>query len=182
MCTPPINVNATLLPVYSGYISLSSDSPHNNLIVPYLGVVGSMRSTPVLQSSRVYLADYNNPAPANKSFMIPRPDPENPPLTDRGNESTTPNVSISPIIGTRVLRVDVLSGNKVIGSLPGWPRMHVPRIQTRAWFNGLLADGKVVNEGRYSFRVMALRVFGNEDEERDWDMVRTVEFRFTYEP
>jgi hypothetical protein len=104
MCTPPINVNATLLPVYSGYITLSSASPHNNLIVPYLGVVGSMRSTSVLQSSRIYLADYNNPVPANKSFMIPRPDPENPPLTDRRNESTTPNVFISPIIGTRATR------------------------------------------------------------------------------
>ncbi|KAF2177139.1 subtilisin-like protein [Zopfia rhizophila CBS 207.26] len=179
-CTPPTNLNATLLPVYSGYITLGSASPHNTLVVPYLGVAGSMRSTPVLQPSQVYLADFNMPAPANRSYVIPRPDPENPSRTDRGDQSTTPNVYINPTVGTRVLRVDVLHGEEVLGSLAGWPQIHVTRGEVRAWFNGLLVDGTVVDEGWYSFRIMALRIFGNEEREGDWDVVRTVEFSFTY--
>jgi hypothetical protein len=178
---PPTNLNATLLPVYSGYITLSSASPQNNLVIPYLGVAGSMRSTPVLQASQVFLAEYYSPAPENKSYVIPRPDPQNPPPTDEGSESNTPNVYINPTIGTRLLRVDVVSGEEVLGSLAGWPQLHLAKKQVRAWFNGLLADGTVVDEGRYRFRVMALRIFGNEEREEDWDVIRTVEFGFTYQ-
>jgi hypothetical protein len=140
-----------------------------------------MRSTPVLQPSQVYLADSYVPVPANKTYVIARPDPAKPPLVDSGEESTEPNVYIKPIIGVRVLRVDVMSGETVVGSLAGWPQMNLARSEVRAWFHGLTADGKVIDEGRYTLRVMALRIFGNEEDEKDWDTVNTVEFSFTYE-
>jgi hypothetical protein len=179
--TPPANINATLLPVYSGYITLSSASIHNNLNLPYLGVAGSMRSTPILQPSMVYLAEFYSPAPADKSYVLARPDPASPPATDDGDMSKTPNVYIKPTVGTRLLRVDVLSGDKVLGSLAGWPQVYRPTNEVRAWFKGLLADGTVVEEGQYSFKIMALRIFGDEERAEDWDVVRTVAFRFTYE-
>jgi hypothetical protein len=178
--TPPANVNATLLPVYSGYITLSSDSIHNNLNIPYLGVAGSMRSTPVLQPSQVYLAENWSPAPANKSYVLARPDPANPPATGDGDASNMPNVYILPTVGTRIVRVDVLSGENVVGSLAGWPQVYGARMEMRAWFNGLLADGTVVKKGQYSFKIMALRIFGDEERTEDWDVVRTVAFSFTY--
>jgi hypothetical protein len=153
---------------------------HNNLNIPYLGVVGSMRSTPVFQPSQVYLANNYSPVPANQSYVIPRPDPANPPAVDEGNESTTPNVYMSLTVGTRALRVDVLRGEEVVGSLAGWPQMHMARGTVRAWFNGLLDDGTVVREGLYKFRVTALRIFGDEEREDDWDVTETVEFNFTY--
>jgi hypothetical protein len=139
-----------------------------------------MRSTPVLQPSRVFLANFNTPAPANTSYIIPRPNPANPPATDTGNEATTPNVSIAPTVGTRILRVEVMAGDKVLGNLPGWPQTYLSRLSTRGWFNGMLADGTVVDAGRYSFKVMALRIFGDEDRIEDWDVVRTVEFSVSY--
>jgi hypothetical protein len=179
--TPPRNVNATLLPIYSGYITLRSASGNSSLNVPYLGVAGSMRSTPVLQPSQVYLANYYNAAPANTSYTIPRPDPANPPRADSGEPGLTPNVYINPTVGTRLLRVDVMKGETVVGSLAGWPQTALPKSELRAYFNGLLADGKVVDEGQYSLRVKALRIFGDEKKEEDWDVYNTVTFGFTYE-
>jgi hypothetical protein len=52
--------------------------------------------------------------------------------------------------------------------------------EMRAWFHGLLADGNVVGEGSVVLRVKALRVFGDEDVEADWDVVKTVEFGLKY--
>lgn len=174
--TPPANLNATLLPVYSGFISIG-----DKLHVPYMGVAGSMRATPVLTPDSVYLAQGYKPAAANQIYTIPRPDPANPPPTDRGDSQTTPNVYIRPIVGTRMLRADVLRGDDELGALAGWPLMHVARFENRAWINGLLADGKVMEEGSYSVRVQALRIFGDESKEEDWDVVNTVAFELKYQ-
>ncbi|KPM34729.1 hypothetical protein AK830_g11841 [Neonectria ditissima] len=178
-CTPPVNVNATLLPVYSGHVVLTSES--SSLVLPYVGVAGSMRSTPVLQPSQVYLANYNIPVSANQTYTIPRPDPANPPLTDRGDEDTTPNVYITATVGTTALHVDVVSGSgEVLGALAGWPLLYVPRGTQRAYFKGLLADGTVLEEGVYALKVSALRIFGNESRNNDWDIVPTVLFSLKY--
>jgi hypothetical protein len=59
--------------------------------------------------------------------------------------------------------------------------MYLARGEVRAWMNGLLADGRVLEEGSYSLRVKALRIFGDEDREGDWDVVRTAEFGIKYE-
>jgi hypothetical protein len=140
-----------------------------------------MRSTPVFDSTRVYLADYYSPMPANHTYTISRPNPNNPPAIDQGDESSTPNVYITLTVGTRMLRVDVLQGAEVVGTLAGWPQMHIARSAVRAWFHGVLDDGKVLQEGRYRFRVMALRIFGDEERKEDWDVVETVEFELRYE-
>jgi hypothetical protein len=166
--------------VYSGYITLRSTSGRSDLIVPYLGVVGSMRSTPVLRAANVYLAKYYGAVPANTTYTIPRPDAANPPPTDKGDDAATPNVYISATLGAKVVRVEVLSGDAVLGELAGWPRMHSARGEMRAWFHGLLVDGRVVGEGSVAMRVKALRVFGNEAVEADWDVVKTVEFGLKY--
>jgi hypothetical protein len=139
-----------------------------------------MRSTPVLQSSQVYLAEYYSPAPANRSYVLTRPDPANPPPTDNCDDSNTPNVYINPTVGTSVIRVEVLSGEEMLGSLAGWPQVYGPRREVRAWFNGLLANATVLKEGRYSMKIMALRIFGDEEQADDWDVIRTVPFSFTY--
>lgn len=168
--------------MYSGHIVLTSES--SSLVLPYLGVVGSMQSTPVLQASQVYLADYNIPAPANRTYTIPRPDPANPPLTDRGDEDVTPNVYITATVGTASLHVNVLSGSgkgEVLGALAGWPLLYLPRGGQRAYVKGLLADGTVLEEGVYSLKVSALRIFGNESRDDDWDVVTTVPFSLKYE-
>ncbi|RMZ71750.1 subtilisin Carlsberg [Pyrenophora seminiperda CCB06] len=173
--TPPTGLNATLLPVYSGFITVGE-----KLVLPYMGVAGSMRATPILTPVTIYLASGYGPAPANKTYTIPRPDPANPPATDKGDDMAMPNVYIHPVIGTRLVHVDVLQGKEVLGPLAGWPQRFVGRIEKRAWFNGLLASGRVLEQGVYRVRVKALRLFGDEGREGNWDVVETVEFGVRY--
>ncbi|KAF5520998.1 Minor extracellular protease vpr [Colletotrichum aenigma] len=184
-CTPPSNLNATLLPVYSGYIILTSTTDAPSLNVPYLGVVGSMYTVPVLTASQAYLAEYNGVVPANRAYTIARPDPANPPRTDRGDQSATPNVYIQPTVGTASLAVDVLSvvngKEENLGSLAGWPLPYVTRVDQRAYFNGLLADGTVLEPGVYKMQVNALRIYGDREKKEDWDVFTTVPFIVKYQ-
>ncbi|UQC76278.1 subtilisin Carlsberg [Colletotrichum lupini] len=184
-CIPPSNVNATRLPVYSGYIALTSTTDAPSLSLPYLGVVGSMHGVPVITPAQAYLANYYSQAPANTTYTVKRPDPANPPLTDRGDQSAIPNVIISPTVGTASIQVEVLrvSGGKEenLGSLAGWPLPYAPRTETRAFFNGLLADNTVLEPGVYAMKVRALRIFGDRTNEGDWDVVKTVPFVLKYE-
>jgi hypothetical protein len=173
--TAPVGLNATLLPVYSGFVTLS-----DKLVLPYLGVEGSMRAAPVFTPETVYLAQGYTPAPANASYIIPRPNPKNPPMTDRGDMMATPNVYIYPSIGSPLLRVEVLQGDKVLGALAGFPQTYVARTEVRAYFNGLMADGTVLDEGSYRMRVMALRIFGDEERGEDWDVVESAGFAVKY--
>ena len=179
-CTPPASVNGTLLPVYSGFISVNEVSSNISLVIPYLGVVGSMRDTPVTVPSAVYIANYNSPVPENTNYTIPRPDPENPPPTDSGDYSTQPSIYMELLVGSSLVHIDVLRDGKEIGVMAGSPQLYLPRGENRVWFSGLLADGTVLEEGSYSFRVKALRIFGDETKEEDWDVTETVTFSFKY--
>lgn len=204
-------LNATLLPVYSGYITLTSTSDTTTstittLRLPYLGVAGSLKSAPALQPARVYLADYNLPVEANRTYTLPRPDPAAAPPRD--DQSAQPNVMVGLTVGTRMLRVDVVglglddggSGNQnntrsrrptssnsvrgvetTLGSLPGYPLPFAPRDEKRAYFKGMLADGTVLPAGPYKLRVSALRVFGDAERAGDWDVLDTVPFNVEYE-
>jgi subtilisin family serine protease len=173
--TPPVGVNATLLPVYSGFITIG-----NKLHVPYLGVVGNMRDVPISTPDRTYLAQGYSPAPANSSYTIPRPDPENPPFTDRGDSQKTPNMYVGTIVGSPLVRVEVLQGDTMLGALAGFPQTYVARGEVRAFFNGLMADGTVLEEGSYRMRVSALRIFGTEEREEDWDIFESATFTVKY--
>lgn len=172
---PPAGLNATLLPVYSGFLTFG-----DKLVLPYLGVQGSMHDVPILTPETVYLAQGYTPALPNASYTIPRPDPQNPPLTDRGDMMATPNVYIRPAVGSPLLRVEVLQGDKVLGALAGFPQMFIARIEVRAYFNGFMADGTVLEEGIYSMRVSALRIFGNEERKEDWDVITSAAFAVKY--
>ncbi|KAF9691272.1 hypothetical protein EKO04_010922 [Ascochyta lentis] len=172
---PPAGLNATLLPVYSGFIALG-----DKLVLPYLGVAGNMRDATILTPETAYLAQGYAPAPANASYTIPRPDPKNPPMTDRGDTMATPNVYIRPSFGSSLLRVEVLQGDKVLGALAGFPQTYVARTEVRAYFNGLMADGRVLDEGSYRIKVMALRIFGDEKRDEDWDVVESAGFAVKY--
>lgn len=193
--TPPEGLNKTLLPIYSGYMTLEADQ--QSLVLPYLGVVGSMISTPVLDARNVYLANYNSPAESNRTYTIPKPDPSAFINTDRGDQATTPNVAIQPTVGTAQLRIDILAltsaGNSTslpstpffdrfesVGTLPGYPVPYAPNENRAAYFKGLMADGTVLPEGTYQLALSGLRVFGNATSAEDWDTVKTVPFNLRY--
>ncbi|KAH8194780.1 hypothetical protein TruAng_011063 [Truncatella angustata] len=193
--TPPIGVNATLLPVYSGYITLNS-STGESLSLPYLGVKGSVHDTPVIQKGGyglggVYLTDtnghFNIPAVANRTFTIPRPDAD---VT--GPTPVYPKLRAGLTLGTYELRADVVPlsnttlsttnvfGYKSVGLVPGFPYQWVYRGGVSQYFWGQTADGTIVPEGEYIFVISALRVFGDSDNEDDWLTVETVPFHIEY--
>ncbi|KAK8061167.1 hypothetical protein PG997_015388 [Apiospora hydei] len=195
---PPQNVNATRLPVYSGYVSINSTREDEHLVLPYLGVVGSMRAAPILKPGSAFLANYGSPVDANTSYTLPRSvqDPSFEPGTD--DDGRLPNMLVSPIMGTRLLHAHVVavdeqgadkSGNNTMktptgvpcmGALAGWPKRYLAALNQRAYFLGLLADGTVLPPGSYRMVASALRIFGDEAVVEDWDVVGTVAFSIEY--
>lgn len=176
--------------MYSGLITLSADNgeAHN---IPYMGVAGSIKNTPVLLQGPEYgtfLGTNNRPDPANKTFTIPRPGTTPPP--DSGFQY--PAILVSLLLGTRIIRADVVALTdtqlpvteffhvRSVGNIPGFPDAWVIRRNYKLGFAGELADGTVVPEGRYKIVFSALRVFGHVEEEDDWDFAETVPFNIKY--
>ncbi|KAI7782653.1 hypothetical protein LA080_012989 [Diaporthe eres] len=136
----------------------------------------------------------------NRTYTIAKPDPEGFINTDRGDQSTVPNVAIQPTVGTAQLRIDILAlssaGNSTglattpffdrfesvesVGTLPGYPVPYAPNENRAALFKGRTADGKVLPEGAYQLAVSGLRVFGNASSAEDWDTVKRVPFNVRY--
>ncbi|OTA98333.1 hypothetical protein M426DRAFT_17530 [Hypoxylon sp. CI-4A] len=192
--TPPQNINATLLPVYSGYITLNS-TREESLVLPYLGILGSLYKTPIVQpgyDGGVYLTNtdghFNIPVSANTTFTLDRP----------GSNSSSsgviyPKLVTYPTLGTPELRADLVAltdtglpttewkGYQTIGSLSGYPVTLVPRNGGGSYFSGTLDDGTIVPEGTYKFITSAVRVFGDASNEDDWDVVETVPFLLKYQ-
>lgn len=191
--TPPKNLNATLLPIYSGYITLNS-TKEESLVLPYLGVLGSLYKTPIVQAGYdggVYLTNtdghFNIPVAANTTFTIVRP----------GSNSSSsgviwPKLVIYPTMGSSNMRADLVGltdtglsttewkGYATVGSLQGFPLSLVPRNGVQSYFSGRLEDGTVIPEGSYKFVTSAVRVFGDAAKEEDWDAVETVPFVIKY--
>ncbi|CAK7209754.1 hypothetical protein SBRCBS47491_000548 [Sporothrix bragantina] len=66
---PPAGLDATRLPVYSGYVAING-SDGSSLSLPYLGVVGSLRSLTVLDPVQTYLSKVSL-SRANASVTTP---------------------------------------------------------------------------------------------------------------
>lgn len=188
-------LNATLLPVYGGYITLNGTNG-DTLSIPYLGVAGSLHDTPVLRpwfnenggSGGVFLTStdshFNIPVAANTTFTIPRP----------GTSGTAvfPQLLLLPTIGSTELHIDVVPlgntslptydwlGMKSVGQLPQLPLNFVPRTGYTFNFGGRLADGSAVDEGQYTLVASALKIFGDADKTEDWSVVETVPFTLKY--
>ncbi|RYP25511.1 hypothetical protein DL768_011475 [Monosporascus sp. mg162] len=135
---PPSNVNQTLLPVYSGYILLNGTNDES-LSVPYVGVAGSLHSTPVLRPNffenglmgGAYLAasdnHFNIPVAANMSFSIPKPG-----STPR--TAVYPKMVVLPTLGSTQLKIDVVA-------LVSSPELEMTMMTETKEMNAAKADG-----------------------------------------
>ncbi|RYP63693.1 hypothetical protein DL771_009149 [Monosporascus sp. 5C6A] len=193
--TPPSGLDEKLLPVYSGYITVNGTSGES-LSIPYLGVVGSMYAAPsVLDPDWVFVSnssDYTRPKVVeNTVFTIPYPtDPTGQPQIIN---ASYPASHIQLNFGTALLRCDLVphngSGNATagdaskiapIGSVTSFPIKYSSRTFYFTIFTGMLADGTVAPEGRYSFRARALKIFGDAAKEEDYETIETVAFEIVY--
>lgn len=193
---PPTSLNATLLPVYSGYITLNSTAGDEaTLRVPYLGVWGSLHDTPTLQpgwEGGVWLTDtnghFNIPSSPNTTFTIPRPGQ---PWV--GNE-VAPKIRVTLTVGSPTVRIDLVAvgggadvstsdffGYKTVGMLPDFPRQYTYRNGgAGAIFRGRMGDGSAAPEGTFVFLISGLRIGGDAAKREDWDFVETVPFNLKY--
>lgn len=188
--TPPTGLNATRLPVYSGYITLNGTNG-DNLSIPYLGVAGSMYSTPIWGPSnfRVYLEDdwltsFPPGVPPNTTFTVPvptSPSGENSTAIIPGFHADTTLASairhylLVPLAINGTLKTTNVLGYESAGDITDWVEpMKVwadGRLQSDFPITGMLADGTIVPEGQYEIRLLALRVFGNPNKVEDYDSI-----------
>ncbi|KAF4248816.1 hypothetical protein CNMCM8980_004936 [Aspergillus fumigatiaffinis] len=185
--TPPKGLIARRIPVYSGYISFNGTSADDSFSVPYLGVATAMRSVTILDTTQGsnYIIDSTTQkrVQANHQFVLPGKNG----TTHRANTSY-PIFQTQLSMGTDLLLVGVQSANsrtilpvsdpltalaRSVDGLAGPPPI--------SWM-GKLANGSYVSAGNYSLVVRALKIFGNRTNPRDYDTVRTVNFRITYAP
>lgn len=186
--TPPAGLDAGRLPVYSGYITLNSTSGEN-LSIPYAGVAGSLHNTPIINPSnrgtyleRDFRNDFPPGAPANSTFTVPIPtSPTAPPEEDLPPGVTIPGLHVETTLGTEAVRLlvvpldvngtmpttDIL-GYKAAGEIPFSEGYIDGRQAVDIGFTGMLPDGTVVPEGRYEFRILALRIFGRPENVDDY--------------
>lgn len=190
-------IYSDLLPVYNGYLSING-SDGSNLTIPYLGVAGSLYDAKNIDSESSMLncggefgyagyCDYSN-----ATFTMPYPTG---PLDDweyyYGRNYPTANLELS--LGSALVRADVVPlsanytgpsaivlGNKTAGSVYGFPQTYVDRGFIQVGFNGMVADGSVVPEGRYELLVRVLKLFGNPELPEDYNQMVVIPFNIKY--
>ncbi|KAH7317027.1 peptidase S8/S53 domain-containing protein [Stachybotrys elegans] len=188
MPNPPSTLDAIRLPVYSGFITINGTQSdggagrNESLSVPYLGVTGSMFSTPIFDRS--LFAMYNlsqliQTSIPNGTFYIPHPDSDAPanPLVG------FPFMQLRTRLGTREFRLELVAADgpsQVVGSPAGFPRQFSTRSVNSHHFVGRLSDGSVVPEGRYYFRAQALKVFGDPSDPDAWESESFDTFNLVY--
>ncbi|KAH7385861.1 peptidase S8/S53 domain-containing protein [Pyrenochaeta sp. MPI-SDFR-AT-0127] len=196
--TPPAGLNNTLLPVYGGYVTLNGTNGEN-LSLPYVGVAGSLRNTPVLTagienfgSASTYLSStvdrYLMPVAPNTTFTIPRPDSN----TTAPMNTIFPKVVVLPSVGMPRVRVDIEAvgnsslpvtdwfGTRSLGQLPNLVTAWASHVGFTSNFQGYTEDRAVIPAGTYRFVVSALRINGDEAKKSDWDFVALHAFTLNY--
>ncbi|KAK3985225.1 putative protease [Cladorrhinum sp. PSN332] len=193
--TPP-QIDGSRLPVYSGYIAING-SDSSALSLPYIGVVGSLHSRPVLDKADTLLSrakdSMNTPVPANITFVIPPAGFAND--TSYRNRTELPKLVVTLGFGSALVRVDVVPltncsiaarnagtvfGTTTLGQPEGFPVYYNPRGTLEFSWDGKLSDGNYAPAGRYKFSVRALRVYGDEKKAEEYDVTETVGFRLKY--
>jgi len=96
-----------------------------------------------------------------------------------------------------LVRLDILgsgyqtkiAGVNILGSVPGFPFYWVPRNDLtnpkdhyNATWNGTLSTGVQVPAGKYMFSYRALKIFGDQNNETDYESWTSPMFTIEYEP
>ncbi|KAI1104682.1 subtilisin-like protein [Jackrogersella minutella] len=176
--TPP-TLDATRLPVYSGYITLNGTNG-DSLSLPYNGAVGSLSSTKVLDVGYLSISSDEelNPVTGNASFVLPSSN------TTSANATYPVAVALlafgSPLVNIRAVPLNATTGtadNHIFGS----PLSYASRDPYAVQWDGQLADGNIAPAGQYKFIFEALRIFGDASEPADYDTDESTVFTVRYD-
>ena len=187
--TPPEGLNPERLGVWTGYVVING-TDGTSLSLPYQGLTGSLHDHKVLNEEDTWIAVNGDedvtPVAANTTFLIPPPG-------QATRDDELPVFAIFLALGSRKVVAHLqpmttcppkntfqVSEYKSIGSPAGFPALWNPRgLGTYLW-DGQLADGNYAAPGKYRLVVWALRIFGDENNEDDWDLSISPRFRIEY--
>jgi subtilisin family serine protease len=193
MPTPPSGLDAARVPVWSGYIAING-TDGSSLSMPYMGITGDLHDHSVLADSDAWVARSNDdsytPTQPNTTWTIPAP--------GSPDDGTTvfPAFIVAMALGSPLVHVDLVplttcppnsttevwgGSIKSIGEPEGFPLQYAPREFNRVIFRGKLADGSVAPAGKYKFVVHALRIYGDAEDEDEYDVAESPSFRIVYE-
>jgi len=177
--TLPHSFNVSRIPLYSGYVTISS-TLGEEFTIPYLGTTTNMKNVQILEQSDSYpyltadLSDTGNKMLKNAVFKIGTVAPSVVFSLAMGSPLVSLQVFKTSDITDTILKNGDLS-NKLGQNLPDFPHNYFPRYQedpptavVETW-NGTLATGETIKEGSYRIHLSALKIFGNAKNAKDWE-------------
>ncbi|KAF7728819.1 hypothetical protein EC973_005445 [Apophysomyces ossiformis] len=173
--------------LYGGYVYFKGRHGAKNMNVPYFGSIGSMRDLPVFDKEHPpFLTDQNSTRIyyANDTYVY-----------HRKKQDTLPSVVFRLLMGTAQINTELIDAksNHVVGAaFP--PLVNIPRnyLDPSALFTSLQWNGTYstdsnlttnsffkdqVKEGHYFFQLKALKLFGNPNDPKDWEVQHTGHIR-----
>ncbi|PTB65481.1 subtilisin-like protein [Trichoderma citrinoviride] len=191
--TPPQGLNASNLPVYGGYITLSG-SNGESLVVPYLGVAASLKDSRSIDPGYSFIyhttGRFPQEAPNNDTWTIPYPTVGSQPSTSSSIDY--PALGIEADAGIPLLRADIIPlgttpakttnvlGVDIAGSIYGYPVRWLNTQINQVAFNGVTQEGTILPEGNYAVLLRALKIFGDEENPDDYFTKQTGSFNIKY--
>lgn len=199
-CTPPATLDSRRLPVYSGYIVING-SDSSSLSLPYMGVVGSMKSATVMSTNGTYMTSSlsgsnTTSIAAGRMFLLPPPGRSND-TQFHANVTDYPRLQLNMAMGSPLIRIDVIPvsvpsganiteslGMRTMGDIYMTPleyqSRNTPDAPATTDWDGRLATGDYAPEGTYRMAVRALKIFGDRNNANDYELVEMVEFGIRY--
>ncbi|OLL23275.1 Minor extracellular protease vpr [Neolecta irregularis DAH-3] len=182
----PHDLNISRIPFHSGYVTISS-SLRESFGIPYLGTTSNMNKVQLMEQSDSYpyltddMSDTGKRILENSIFKI---------------GMKAPTVVFSMAMGSSLLTIQVFNATKITDTilqngdlsntlgenLPDYPSRYLPRYASdppvanvEIW-NGTLASGQKIKPGSYKILISALKIFGKQNNPKDWERWWSVAF------
>lgn len=189
--TPPEGADAKRLPVWSGYVTING-TDGTSLSMPYQGVSGSMKDHVVVDPSKASWISWSDDKdlkalPVNQTFTLPAPGKTTP-------QTRLPQFVINMSLGSKNITAHLqpmttcppkgayeYKGYKTIGQPFDFPMLFSSRGAVTDPWDGQLDNGDYAPPGKYRIVVRALRVFGDPNNDKDWDTTIGTRFVIKYD-
>lgn len=191
--TPPKDLDAKRLPVWSGYVVVNG-TDGSSLSIPYQGLAGSLHDSQVLGPKDTWMSKSSDPnfvpVKANMTFTLPKPG-----TATNSSDQVLPVLVWFLALGSVKLHGEIIplaannsnqesysSGKNIsIGEPVDFPMLwNAMGANTLAW-TGELSNGSFAPTGEYFMRYKALRIFGDEKKKDDWDVSESTPFVIRYD-
>lgn len=188
--TPPQGVDPARVGVWSGYVAING-TDGTSLSIAYQGTTGTLHDHVALASNDdVWFTRRGTddaPISTNETWVLPAPgnakEPGNLPYLVHklatGSRKIMAHLKPMTTCPPKNMTTEFM-GEKTIGQPDGFPAFWKSRGNEEYVFTGKLSDGNYAPPGKYKIIVRALRIFGDEKNEHDWDVAESPSFRFKY--